>query len=151
MDMNRKLPPDLAAAVGEYIVTWTSAQNLVLFAVAELMVGKHLDEDDDLTVTAPLFGMGARTHLGLLRALATARLPAEVATKVEKLNCPVCHGSGKGASCGACGGSGSTAVWEADPISMQNRMVTKPCMRCQMSGRVACVFCGGAGKIHSGA
>lgn len=66
-------------------------------------------------------------------------------------NCPVCHGSGKGASCGACGGSGSTAVWEADPISMQNRMVTKPCMRCQMSGRVAYVFCGGAGKIHSGA
>lgn len=85
MDTRPRLPPDLAAAIGEFIVTWTAAQTIVVFAVSDLKASKPINAGDAPAVTPPPFGVDARTHLGVLNSLATACLPPASATRIKKL------------------------------------------------------------------
>lgn len=76
---------DLALAIGNLVTEWAGAQFMLVRALADLMVGRSLKDDDDMNHAAVIFGMEARVLIGLVKTLVGIRLDPRIAEKVRDL------------------------------------------------------------------
>src|SRR5690242_13237356 len=76
---------DLALAIGNLVTEWSGAQFMLVRALADLMVGRSLKDDDDMNHAAVIFGMEARVLIGLVKTLVGIRLDPRIAEKVRDL------------------------------------------------------------------
>lgn len=83
------LDTGIAAAIGEFIASWSGTTGLLTMLLSDLAAGKSLGPTDDVTGSMALVGMDIRVQLGLLKTLGVARLGKKnekaITAIVEKL------------------------------------------------------------------
>jgi hypothetical protein len=75
----------LALAIGNLVTEWAGVQTFLTKAVAEMMIGKSMDEDDDHTHITAIIGMEPRVLMGLFKTLAPLRIGPQRAERMSKI------------------------------------------------------------------